>query len=119
VGHRLARRPEDDVSTAPLSTPHGSLLQDGFRDPTWPEGFVWSEAEGRPVFKPNGSLCDARDDADYVLRWLRQSGAPENIVRLQLRALESLGGCGCDYELVEDGAVQRVRWFHEPGCPRG
>ena len=61
----------------------------------------------------------ARDDVDYVLRWLRQTGAPENIVGLQLRALETLGGCGCDYELVEDGAVQRLRWFHEPGCPRG
>lgn len=24
--------------------------------------------------------------------------------------------CGCAYELVEDGAVQRVRWFHEPQC---
>lgn len=24
--------------------------------------------------------------------------------------------CGCAYELVEDGAVQRVRWFHEPSC---
>ncbi len=24
--------------------------------------------------------------------------------------------CGCEYELVEDGAMQRKRWFHEPGC---
>ena len=62
-------------------------------------------------------FATARDDVDYVLRWLRQTNAPENIVGLQLRALETLGGCGCDYELVEDGAVQRVRWFHGPGCP--
>ena len=27
--------------------------------------------------------------------------------------------CGCDYELVEDGSVQRIRWFHDPECPRG
>ena len=27
--------------------------------------------------------------------------------------------CDCDYELVEDGSVQRKRWFHEPGCLNG
>lgn len=24
--------------------------------------------------------------------------------------------CGCEYENVDDGAVTRRRWFHEPGC---
>lgn len=34
----------------------------------------------------------ARGDVDYVLRWLRQSGAPANIVALQERALDAMVG---------------------------
>jgi len=34
----------------------------------------------------------ARGDASYVLDWLRQTDAPENILRLQERTVEMLGG---------------------------
>ena len=33
-----------------LNHAKGREVSDGYRDPGWPEGFYWSEAEGRPVY---------------------------------------------------------------------
>jgi hypothetical protein len=51
-----------------------------------------------------------RCDASYVLDWLRQTDAPENIVALQERVVAALGGFV--------GFPERMRLPDSNGCKR-
>jgi len=42
-----------------------------------------------PLYRIGKGIASA--DADYVLRWLKQTKAPQNIIALQERVLKSIG----------------------------
>jgi len=91
---RSTLRPVTGVSPAPMPRPFGVVWEAFWkqrrgRGERWLPSLVRSFREAMRAHR-RGKL--AQVDASYVLDWLRQTDAPENIIRMQRRIVVELGG---------------------------